>query len=84
MAAVNFQEATDMLFDPVTHQDLARALSVSLASIRQARLGSQAKAHRSPPKGWEQAVRNLAQRRVQHYQRLLDLLDGNSPDENEK
>ena len=35
---MNFREATDGLFSRVSHEDLARALGVSVASIRQARL----------------------------------------------
>lgn len=72
--AISFQQATDMLFDPVTHQDLARALRISIASIRQARLNTQARAHRPPPKGWENAVTDLARARLDHYNRLLELL----------
>lgn len=76
--AISFQQATDILFDPITHQDLARALGISLASIRQARLGPNAKAHRPPPRGWEKAVTDLARARLDQYQRLLDLLADDS------
>ena len=71
---MDFQQATDLLFDAITHQDLARELGISLQSIRQARVASASKAHRSPPKSWQQAVAALARRQIRHYQRLLDLL----------
>lgn len=61
---MNFRKATDGLFDGVSHQDLAEALGVSIASIRQARLGPEAKAHRSPPTGWERAAIAVIKRRI--------------------
>lgn len=72
---MNFKEATDALFDRVTHEELAETLGVSVASIRQARLATQALSHRSPPKRWEAAVRTLAERQVTHYRALIDELD---------
>jgi len=72
---MNFRKITDALFASVGHQDLAKALGVSVASIRQARLDEGAQAHRTPPKGWEKAVRKLAEDRVRHYQRLAEQLE---------
>jgi hypothetical protein len=77
---VNFREATDGLFDRIDHENLARRLGVSIASIRQARLKPEAGAHRSPPQNWRQTVIRLAEERVGHYRQLIsslrdDLLD---------
>jgi hypothetical protein len=68
---MNFREATDGLFDRVDHEDLAKALGVSIASIRQARLPEVAKAKRSPPSGWEDAVLKLLEQRLARYTDLL-------------
>jgi len=68
---MNFNGATDGLFDRIGHEELADALGVSVASIRQARLSPQAKAHREPPSGWEAVVLSLARKRLVHYQRLV-------------
>ena len=62
--AIDFKRATDELFAPISHQELADALGVSVPSIRQARLDESAKAHRRPPEGWELKVRKLAERRA--------------------
>jgi hypothetical protein len=71
---MDFKEATDGLFDRVDHEDLAKALGVSVAAIRQARLKSDAAAHRAPPKEWRDAVIRLAERRVWHYRALVKSL----------
>jgi hypothetical protein len=60
---MDFKTATDRLFRTVTHAELAAALGCSVATIRQARLSPDANAHRSPPAGWEDAVRRLARER---------------------
>jgi hypothetical protein len=73
-AYMNFREATDGLFDRVAHEDLARALGVSVASIRQARLSAQAGGHRAPPVKWEKAIVNIANKRVEHYRTLIKQL----------
>ena len=62
-AYMDFKKATDILFDDVSHADLAGALGVSVPSIRQARLEAGAKAKRSPPPKWQAAVAKLASRR---------------------
>ncbi len=67
---MDFKKATDGLFDRVEHEDLARTLGVSIASIRQARLNPEAKAFRAPPPNWKEALIRLAERRAAHYQRL--------------
>ena len=71
---MDFKKATDALFEPVGHADLARALGVSVALIRQARLNAEAAAHRSPPEGWEKAVADLAEKRAAHYRRLIKMV----------
>lgn len=60
---MNFKAATDILFATVTHAELAERIGCSVASIRQARLSPDALAHRSPPPGWQEAVRALARER---------------------
>lgn len=71
---MDFKEATDGLFDRIDHAELAQALGVSVASIRQARLDSKAKAFRAPPGGWERAAIRLAEARLMHYRRLIERL----------
>jgi hypothetical protein len=71
---MDFKEATDDLFDRTTHEQLAEALGVSVALIRQSRLPAQAKAYRTPPKHWKDAVIRLAERRIMHYRQLIDQL----------
>lgn len=72
---MNFKEATDGLFKRVSHEELADQLGVSVAAIRQARLDPAAKAHRSPPNGWEKAVVELAENRIRHYHQLVGELE---------
>ncbi len=72
---MDFKEATDGLFDRISHEELADALGVSVASIRQARLNPKANAHRQPPPGWEAVALELAKKRVVSYQRLVVKLD---------
>ena len=69
---MNFKDATDELFDRVSHQELADSLGVSVASIRQARLPETAKAYRQPPGAWQDRVIRIAERRIMHYRQLID------------
>jgi hypothetical protein len=71
---MDFRKATDDLFERIGHEDLAQALGVSVASIRQARLRQDAGAHRAPPQNWEIAVVRLAKRRMALYRDLIDAL----------
>jgi hypothetical protein len=71
-AYMDFKKATDGLFDRIDHKELADALGVSVASIRQARLNPKAKAYREPPRNWEHAVLRLADRQVRRYRRLIE------------
>jgi hypothetical protein len=71
---MDFREATDLLFERVSHADLADGLGISVASVRQARLREDAAAHRTPPTDWEEAVIRLAEQRVWHYRKLIEAL----------
>jgi hypothetical protein len=73
-AYMDFKEATDLLFERVDHETLAEALSVSVATIRQARLRADAGAYRSPPTRWRVEVARLARVRVAYYQNLIENL----------
>jgi hypothetical protein len=75
---MDFREATDGLCGKVDHEDVARALGVSLQTIRQARLQPETRSHRSPPPGWRDAVIRLAEEKVSHYRRLIQELQATS------
>lgn len=75
---MDFKIITDALFDRVSHDDLAEHLGVSVAAIRQARLGVSAKARRAPPRGWERAVVDLAEKRIREYHELIGAIEGGS------
>jgi len=81
---MNFRKATDGLFDRVSHGDLAKTLGVSVATIRQARLQSEASAYRSPPGYWREAVIRMAEERVWHYRSLIQLLRNSDKEEQAK
>jgi len=72
--AMDFRRATDELFAPISHKELANALGSSVPSIRQARLEESAKAHRRPPDGWESKVAKLARAKAAALMRLADRL----------
>jgi len=72
---MNFKLATDSLCSPVSHSDLAAAMGVSVALIRQARLKETANAYRRPPAGWERNVSALAKTKIREYQNLIDTLE---------
>ncbi|HUB45891.1 MAG TPA: hypothetical protein VMB73_12965 [Acetobacteraceae bacterium] len=69
---MDFKEATDSLFAGVDHQELAERLGVSVASIRQARLRPDAKAHRSPPPHWPEAVIRMSEAQIMRYRGLIE------------
>ena len=71
---MEFREATENLCAGVSHEDLAKALGVSVATVRQARLRSDAKAHRNPPPDWKRALIRVAEERVWHYRTLIEQL----------
>lgn len=67
---IDFRKATDELTAHTSHEELAKALGVSVPTVRQARLDQAANAHRKPPEGWEETVADLAEK---HAARLLRL-----------
>jgi hypothetical protein len=71
---MDFREATDRLCRGINHASLAKALGVSIPTIRQARLDVQAKARRHPPPNWEHAVIRLAEQQVWNNRKLIEEL----------
>jgi hypothetical protein len=71
---MTFREAVDALCASLTHEDVGKALGVSVQSIRQARLSEDSTAFRAPPKNWERALIRLADNRVAYYRRLINKL----------
>ena len=75
--AKDFRKATDELLAAISHEELAKALGCSVATLRQARLAEGSKAHRSPPKDWEKAVAKLADARSGALAKLAARLKSN-------
>ena len=71
---MNFREAVDALCASLSHEDVAKALGVSLQTVRQARLRQDSDAFRAPPKDWEVVIIRLAEGRASHYRRLIKQL----------
>ena len=71
---MKFREAVDSLCSALTHEDVAKALGVSVQSIRQARMNEDSKSFRAAPKNWERALIRLAENRVSYYRRLIERL----------
>jgi DNA-binding GntR family transcriptional regulator len=71
---MNFREALDKLGERVTHEEVASALGVSVASVRQYRLSADARAHRSPPAGWPEVLSKLAHARGEELIELAKAL----------
>lgn len=71
---MDFREASNDLFSTVQQAELAQLLGVSLSAIRQARVSVGSKAYRKPPKGWEDAIIRLCERRVGHYRQLIECI----------
>ena len=69
---MQFKEATDSLCSKVSHEDVARALGVSVQTVRQARLSDSLEAHRTPPENWQHGLVRLAEERVWHYRKLIE------------
>lgn len=76
---MEFREAIDRLGERVTHEQAAEALGVSVASVRQYRLSTEAKAHRTPLPGWERVLGRLARERAASLLALADRLDSTPP-----
>ena len=71
---MDFKKATEELMAGMTRGQIAEALGVSEATVRQARLGESANAHRNPPEGWEAKVAKLAKQRAERLTRLSEHL----------
>ena len=71
---MDFKKATEELMAGMTRGEIADALGVSEATVRQARLEDTAKAHRNPPGGWESKVAKLAKARSERLARLAEKL----------
>ena len=71
---MDFKKATEELMAGMTRGEIAEALGVSEATVRQARLDEGAKARRSPPGGWEAKVAKLAKQRAERLSKLADRL----------
>jgi hypothetical protein len=69
---MNFREAVDALCASLSHEDVAKALGVSLQTVRQARLRQDSDAFRAPPKDWEVVIIRLAEGRATYYRRLIE------------
>lgn len=74
-AYMEFREALDKLGERVTHEEVAEALGVSVASVRQYRLSEEARAHRSPPPGWPGVLEKLARMRGEELIKLAEALN---------
>ena len=74
---MNFREAVDTLCAPISHSDVAEALGASVQTVRQARMKEDSSAFRAPPKDWTNTIIRLAERRIMHYRKLIDLLRSN-------
>jgi hypothetical protein len=72
---MNFRNAVDRLGERVTHEEVAHALGVSVASVRQYRLSAKAKAHRTPPDTWPKVLARLAKERISELKALTDELE---------
>ena len=69
---MRFREAIDGLCERIDHEDIAKALGVSVQTVRQARMRPETNAHRSPPGDWQDAIIRLAEERVWHYRKLIE------------
>jgi hypothetical protein len=58
---MDFGKATDELMKGLTREEIAAGLGCSLSSVRQAKLEEGNAARRSPPKGWETALADMAE-----------------------
>jgi hypothetical protein len=73
----DFRKATDDLLASISHDELAKALGCSVATLRQARLAEGTKAHRNPPDGWQKTVAKLAESRAAALAKLAGRLKSN-------
>lgn len=73
---MDFRTAVNILGRQITTAEIAEAAGMSPSSIRQARLQEGAPGYRTPPKGWQTSVKQLAARRVRELQSLIEELEG--------
>jgi hypothetical protein len=71
---MNFREAVDALCASLSHEDVAKALGVSVQTVRQARLNEDSDGFRAPPKNWKAAIIRLAEARMPYYRKLVENL----------
>ena len=71
---MNFREAIDNLCAKLDHAHVARALGVSVQTIRQARLDPENAGYREAPEKWEDTLIQLAEERIRYYRRLIDAI----------
>jgi hypothetical protein len=71
---MQFREAVDALCTSLTHHDVARALGVSVQTVRQARMREDTDAFRAPPKNWKTAMIRLSEARISYYRKLIEKL----------
>jgi hypothetical protein len=68
--SMNFRKATDALLDVISHEELAKTLGCSVATVRQARRTEGTVSYRSPPKGWEAVIAKLADQKSEKLRGL--------------
>jgi hypothetical protein len=73
---MEFREAAQLLGEQITTAQMAEALGVSEASVRQARLIEGAAGYRRPPEGWQKALAKMARERGKELERLAAQLEG--------
>ena len=73
---MDFTEATDLLTACPSHADVAREASVSVQTVRQARLAPDHANNRPPPSGWQSAIAKLARSRAAELVKLAEELEG--------
>lgn len=71
---MDFKKATDELMAGLTRAQIAKGLGCSLSSVRQAKLGEDNAAYRSPPDGWQSKAAAMADREANRLQRLAKAL----------
>ena len=64
---VDYREAVDAVAQRLTHEELAKRLGVSVATLRQAKLPDDANAYRNPPKGWDRVLIQVAEERARYF-----------------
>jgi hypothetical protein len=73
---MNFREVLDRLCANLGHNEVAKALGISVQAIRQARMRPESSGFRAPPKDWENVAIRLAEERVWQYRKLIEQIRG--------